>query len=118
MNYQDYFSGSLEADSNANYMLATGAVSSTSSIDPATGLYVTKSIVPPSGGDFVGEIGAMFQHAGEGLVETAKLPFKAAKVIAEKAKSLLIYLVAGIVIVGIVLLFAHGAGSKLAGKVL
>jgi hypothetical protein len=117
LEYLDYFSGSMEADSNANYMLSTGAVSSTDTIDPSTGVYVTKSIVPPSGGDFIGEIGTMFKFAGAGALEAAKLPFKAAEVIAEKAKSLLLYLVVGLVIVGIALVFAHGAGTKLAGRI-
>ena len=117
MNYLDYFSGGLEADTNANFMLATGAVSSTDTIDPVTGIYVTKSIVPPSGGDFIGEIGTMFKLAGEGAITAAKLPFQAATAVVEKAKSLLVYLVVGVVIVGVVLLFAHGAGSKFAGRI-
>jgi hypothetical protein len=107
----------MESDSNANYMLATGAVSSEDTIDPSSGAYVTKSIVPPSGGDFLGEIGTMFKLAGAGAIEAVKLPVKAAAAVAETAKSLLIYLIAGIVIVGIVVVFAHGAGAKFAGRI-
>jgi len=116
LNYLDYFSGSLEADTNANYMLSTGAKSSTDVINPATQLYVTDSVVPPSGGDFFGEIGTMFKSAGAGAIEAVKLPVQAAVAVAEKAKSLLLYLVVGVIIVGVVLVFAHGAGTKFAGR--
>jgi len=114
----DYFSGGMEADTNDNYKMAVGAPSSYSTYDPATGLFVTKNNAPTEKDDFLGEIGTMLGFAVEGLVETAKLPFKAAEAVAEKAKSLLIYLIAGIVIVGIVVVFAHGAGSKFAGRVM
>jgi hypothetical protein len=117
LNYLDYFSGGMEADTNANFMLATGAASSTDKINPVTQLYVTDSIVPPSGGDFFGEIGTMFKQAGAGAIEAVKLPIQAAGAVAEKAKSLLLYLIMGVVIVGVVLVFAHGAGSKFAGRI-
>jgi hypothetical protein len=117
LDYLDYFSGGMEADTNANFMLATGALSSIDTIDPNTGLYVTKNIVPPSGGDFFGEIGTMFKAAGAGAIEAVKLPFQVAAAVAEKAKSLLLYLIVGAVIVGVVLVFAHGAGTKFAGRI-
>jgi len=115
----DYFAGGMEADTDANFEVATGTTGNTT-ID-SNGLFVTKSVTPGEGADFIGSIGSMFKYGAEGAIEAVKLPFQAVGKAYEEVKSttrnVFLYLIGGTAIVGILAIVLLGAGTRFMAKI-
>jgi hypothetical protein len=115
----DYFSGGMESDTDANFEASTGTTGNTT-IDP-NGLFVTKNVGAAEGSDFFGSIGTMFKYGAEGALEAAKYPFLKVEEVYEDVKnttkSVFLYLIGGVAIVGILAIVLMGAGARFMAKV-
>jgi hypothetical protein len=115
----DYFAGGMESDTDANFEAATGTTGN-STITP-DGLFVTKNIGVAQGSDFIGSVGTMFAYGAEGAIKAVKYPFEKVGQVYEDVKnttkSVFLYLIGGVAIVGILAIVLMGAGARFMAKV-
>jgi hypothetical protein len=115
----EYFTGGVEADTDANFEAATGTTGNTT-ID-ANDLFVTKNIGVAEGSDFIGSIGTMFAYGAEGAIKAVKFPFEkvgeAYEDVKNTTKNIFLYLIGGVAIVGILAIVLMGAGARFMAKV-